>query len=111
MDPVSQSVRDYLLGADEREVFRILPYRAAEALRLDRFRDWAQGEPLPENEHLEVRARLGSMARGGETLVTDAVLTEEGARALAAAMAGEPFTTQIRGLEEPVSGYRLQSGP
>ncbi|GAB4531604.1 MAG: adenylate/guanylate cyclase domain-containing protein [Anaerolineae bacterium] len=56
---------------------------------------------------VNVAARAADLARGGETVFTEALLVEEGAQAIIAGRAVESFRASVRGLDQELTHYRL----
>lgn len=56
---------------------------------------------------VNVAARVSDLARGTETVFTDAIYAEAGVQAIAVAHVVEPFQSDIRGLDQPCVVYRL----
>ena len=68
------------------------------------------------NEHLDyfgttvnVAARVSNLARGTETVFTEAIYAEAGVQDIAASRVVEPFQSDIRGLDQPCAVFRLLS--
>jgi class 3 adenylate cyclase len=52
-------------------------------------------------------ARLQSLSKGGEVVISAAILADAAARALIAGLPGNEETAALRGLDEPVAFTRL----
>lgn len=57
---------------------------------------------------VNIAARVSDLARGTETVLTEAVLAEPGVDAILAEYEVEPFRAQIRGLGQEMDNYRLR---
>jgi class 3 adenylate cyclase len=56
---------------------------------------------------VNVAARVSDLARGTETVFTEALLAEPGSRAILAEHVVEPFKANVRGLDKEMTNYRL----